>query len=264
MPVMIGYDVNVVPDAVVWTKDKNSIALSADKTVHSLVFSNSGLSSSDKRLGEGRTLTISSGALFFSNSGAVIGTENSGAANGSLVLGDAAHPAYVWAKGGASGPNQIWAPVTAPGGFVAAYTGHLVLGGDQTGIGDELVVNAGALQLGTADSSCRLAKDLPVRVYANATLKLPNADSTGGKLIQFDGAAGWFGKVEVAEGVSAKCKKAYWRDYPETEEWQSLARGVYGATGSGAEFVRDDLFAGLGTLEVVSDDRAVPTLTIFR
>ncbi len=32
----------------------------------------------------------------------------------------------------------------------------------------------------------------------------------------FDGAAGHFGKIEVPEGVAAKCKKAYWRDYPET------------------------------------------------
>ena len=257
---------NSQDNAVVWTRGENSITLASDKTLNSLVLDDSGISSSDKQLGTGRTLTLTSGGLCFSGSGAVIGTETGGDANGALVLGDAAHPAYVWARGKESGPNQIWAPVTAPGGFVAAYTGNLVLGGDQTGIGDELVVNAGTLQLGTADRACRLAKDLPVRVYANATLKLPNAYSTGGKFIQFDGAAGWFGKVEIADGVAAKCKKAFIRDYPESPEWETLPRGVYGSSDSAATgaFVRDDLFAGTGTLEVVSDDRIQSTLMILR
>lgn len=138
--------------------------------------------------------------------------------------------------------------------------------GNQTNILDELVVNAGSLTLGSAMTPCRLAKDLPIRIYANATLKLPNADSTGGKLLYFDGAAGWFGKVEVGEGIAAKCKKAFIRDYPESPDWETLPRGVYGSSASAAtgEFVRDDLFAGSGTLEVVTDDRIQPTLMILR
>ena len=250
-----------VPGANVAIHDRN-IEISADVTVNSLLVNNQ---NKGKTLGEGRTLTVTSGGLILHGSGA-IGTEAGGAANGSLVLGDATHPAYVWARGKTSGPNQLWAPVTAPGGFVSAYTGNLVLGGNQTNILDELVVNAGTLQLGTATTSCRLARGLPIRIYANATLKLPNADSTSGKILQFDGAAGWFGKVESADGVAAKCKMAFVRDYPESPEWETLPRGVYGSSASAAtgEFVRDDLFTGSGTLEVITDDRVVPSVMILR
>ncbi len=250
-------------NAVVWTSGQNSIALSADKTLNSLVLDNSGTSSSDRRLGAGKTLTITSGGLSFSKSAANIGQENGGDENGFLVLGDATHPAYVWARGSTSSPNQVWAKVTAPGGFVSAYTGNLVLGGDQRGIGDEIVVNAGTLILGTANTACQLTKDIPIRIFANATLQLPNAESSRGAIVKFDGAAGWFGKVEVPEGIAAKCWKAYWRDYPETQEWQNLKRGVY--TGDEATALANpkvvydpEHFSGAGTLEVLRDDLAMP------
>ena len=180
------------------------------------------------------------------------------------MLGDATHPAYVWARGKASGPNHLWAQVTAPGGFVSAYSGNLVLGGDQTLISREIAVNAGSLQLGTVDSSCRLAKNLPVRIYANATLKLPNDSSVSGNILKFDGAAGWFGKVELLPGVAAKCRRAYWRDYPEVQEWHSLPRGVYGSSSSGAPNVRDDLFTGAGTIEILRDESENPFVILVR
>ena len=248
-------------NAIVWSSGKNSIALAADKTVNSLVLDNSGLSSADKRLGAGRTLSISSGGLVFSKSGAVVGTEGAEAANGALVLGNATHPAYVWARGSASSPNQIWAKVTAPGGFVAAYTGHLILGGNQTGIGDELVVNAGTLQLGTATSGCSLARELPVRIFANATLALPAENALTGTVLQFDGAAGWFGKANLI--ADQRCRKLYVRDYPEAPEWDNLPRGTYGSSESAAEFIRDDLFTGTGVLSVLSDDMRQPLLIRF-
>lgn len=248
------------------------IALTEDLTVNSLYLQND---TKGKTLGAGRKLTVTSGGLILSDvndknnpGSSAIGAEG-GSENGVLVLGDADHPAYVWACGATTSsanvaPNQIWADVSAPGGFVAAYTGNLILGGDQTGIGDEIAVNAGSLQLGSADNSCQLAKDLPIRIYANATLKLPNDSSTTGNILKFDGAAGWFGKVEVPEGVAAKCKKAYWRDYPEAAEWQVLKRGIYGSSESGAPNVRDDLFSGAGTLQILRDDSTMPFFIIVR
>lgn len=254
-------------NAYVW---KGGVSLSADTTLNSLSLVNEEKS---KQLGEGRTLTLTSGGLILADiswmAGASgIGEENGGAANGSLVLGDATHPAYVWARGAADTPNQIWAPVTAPGGFVAAHTGALVLGGDQTGIGDEIAVNAGTLILGTTSTACVLKKELPIRVYANATLSLPNAESATGNIVKFDGAAGWFGKVEVPAGVEAKCRKAYWRDYPETEEWQSIPRGVYTgdaetALATGATY-DPDRFAGAGTIRVLKDDTTQPFVIHLR
>ena len=129
-------------------------------------------------------------------------------------------------------------------------------------------MNAGTLALGTASTPCQLAKDLPIRIYANATLSLPNAESATGNIVKFDGAAGWFGKVEVPAGVNAKCRKAYWRDYPETEEWQSLPRGVYTgdaatALATGATY-DPDRFAGSGTVTVLKDDTTFPLLIKLR
>ena len=242
-----------------YVSDK-TIQIDHDVTLNSLFLLNQ---NKNKWLGEGRTLTLTSGGLVLRNSSSAIGLPGR-TDNGSLVLGDATHPGYVFAKSGsASAPNQIWADVTAPGGFVAAYTGYLVLGGDQTGIGDEIAVNAGTLTLGDADHACSLAAELPIRIYANATLSLPNDSSTTTSILKFDGAAGWFGKVEVPEGIAAKCWKAYWRDYPETQEWQNLRRGVY--TGDEATALANpkvvydpEHFSGAGTLEVLRDDLAMP------
>ena len=92
---------------------------------------------------------------------------------------------------------------------------------------------------------------------------MPCADAVKKNLLQFDGVAGQFGKVEVPEGVAAKCWKAYWRDYPETQEWQNLRRGVY--TGDEATALANpkvvydpEHFSGAGTLEVLRDDLAMP------
>ena len=259
-------------NAYIW---KGGISLSEDATVNSLSIVNE---EKAKQLGEGRTLTLTSGGLILGDiswlkGSSGIGTEDGGTANGALVLGDATHPAYVWTRGAdtvseKAGPNEIWAEVTAPGGFVAAHTGALILGGNQTGIANEIAVNAGALQLGTAESACQLARDLPIRIFANATLKLPNASSTTGNILKFDGAAGWFGKLEVPSGVAAKCRKAYWRDYPETQEWQNLKRGVYTgdeATALATGAIYDpDHFAGAGTLNVLKDDSTQPLLIWLR
>ena len=245
-------------NAYVWDK---TIQIGDDVTLNSLYLYNE---NKNKWLGEGRTLTLTSGGLLLHNSKSSIGQPGR-TDNGSLVLGDATHPGYVFAKSGsASTPNQIWADVTAPGGFVAAYTGYLTLGGSQTNIADEIAVNAGTLALGDATHACSLAKNLPIRVFANATLSLPNGDSTTGNVLKLDGAAGWFGKVELPSGVTASCKKLYVRDYPETPEWQSLVRGTYGSSESSAEFVRDDLFTGSGVLTVRSDDVIQPTMFIVK
>jgi hypothetical protein len=83
-----------------------------------------------------------------------------------------------------------------------------------------------------------------------------------------DGAAGWFGTIEIADGVEATCRKLYRRDYPEKPEWESLPRGVYtGDETTAVErgcFYEPDLFSGAGTLTVYRDDIAMPTLLILR
>ena len=249
-------------NAYLWDK---TIEIGNDVTLNSLFMNNGG---KNKYLGEGKTLTITSGGLVLHGENTAIGLPGR-TDNGALVLGNADHPGYVFAKSSnASKPNQIWASVAASGGFVSSYSGALVLGGDQTGISGEIVVNAGVLTLGTAEYSCMLSGDLQIRICAGATLGLPRVDAIGRNMVWFDGAAGQFGKIEVPEGVAAKCKKAYWRNYPETDEWQSILRGIYTGDPTTALAVGaiydPDHFSGAGTIEVLRDDSVIPLVIRLR
>ena len=226
-----------------WDRDLNH-GSATDITVQSLFVSNSG---KNRWLGADRTLTITSGGLVLHGNNTAIGLPGRDD-NGALVLGDASHPAYVWARSYPAETNRIWAAVTAPGGFVSAYTGNLELGGDQTGIAGEIVVNGGTLALGSADYGIRLKAGLPVRVCAGASLLLPQHSAIARNPLRIDGSGGAFGKV-VLSGNSP-CASLEVRDVFESTEWTTLPNGTYGATGSGAEFVRDDLFAGTGVLAV--------------
>lgn len=229
-----------------------TLTLTEDVSVNSLVLHNT--TAAQRMLGAGRKLAIVSGGLFLGGNGTSIGLPE-GESNGSLVLGDATHPAYVWAAStSATSPNQIWADVIAPGGFVSAYTGWLVLGGNQTNIADELVVNAGTMALGTADAPCLLATGLTVRIFANATLELRRGDTLLENEIQFDGAAGCFGHVDVPAGVTSECVRAFVRDYPESPEWAPIPDGLYSgdeetARDSGAVFA-PEFFSGQGLMRI--------------
>lgn len=178
--------------------------------------------------------------------------------------------AYVW-KGGVSLSadttlnslsivNDATSKQLGESRTLALTSGGLILG--------DVSSLAGTLVLGTTSTACVLNKELPIRIYANATLSLPNAESATGNIVKFDGAAGWFGKVEVPAGVNAKCRKAYWRDYPETEEWQSIPRGVYTgdaatALATGATY-DPDRFAGSGTVTILKDDTTFPLIIKLR
>ena len=229
-----------------------TLTLTDDASVNSLVLYNT--SASQRKLGTGRTLTISSGGLFLGANGTSVGLPGGGE-NGVLALGDENHPAYVWAAStSAAAPNQIWAEVTAPGGFVSAYTGWLVLGGNQTNIADEIVVNAGPLTLGSADSPCVLSTNVPVRIFANATVSLPRGDTLAGNELRFDGTAGTFGHIEIPAGVAACCQRALVRDYPKSPEWTALEDGLYSgdeatASALGCHF-EPGFFTGAGTMRI--------------
>ncbi len=88
---------------------------------------------------------------------------------------------------------------------------------------------------------------------AGATLKLPSATVNGKSAfkknpLKIDGSADAFGTVELP--VNQSCASLSVRDVFESDEWATLAEGVYGSSESAAEFVRDDLFSGPGTLTV--------------
>ena len=215
-----------------------------DYTINSLYINNSG---NNRWLGEGRTLRIKSGGLILQGSSAIGMPGRTD--NGALVLGDATHPAYVWAKAFNTNTNYLGAAVTAAGGFVSAYPGNLCLVGDQTGIADEIAVNAGTLAIGTAAADCSLAVGIPIRVCTGAKLLLPTVtNAVATSPIKLDSAGKNCAKVILP--VNQSCASLSVRDVYESTEWTTLPAGTYGSTASGAEFVRDDLFAGPGVLTV--------------
>ena len=230
--------------------DRNA-ATKPDITVQSLYLNNA---NKNKYLGTGRTLTVKSGGLILQGASA-IGLPGR-TDNGALVLGDASHPAYVWARAYGNNTNYLGAAVTAAGGFVAAYPGNLALVGDQTGIADEIAVNAGTLSIGTAAADCSLADGLSIRVCAGATLLLPTTENAVEKsTIKLDGFGENFAKVILP--VDQKCAKAYIRDQYEGDSWEELPAGTYGSSASGAAHVDDDRFAGTGKLTVGGADAPV-------
>lgn len=236
-------------DENAYVKDKTT-ALSDDRTVNSLWIWNQ---NQEKKFGADRTLTVKSGGVIFRADASSFGTKDGGDANGAVILGDAEKPGYIFAEAtNASNPNSIYAKVTAKGGLVFGYTGYALLAGDQTGVDDELVVNAGTLDLGSQDKSVACTLDVPVRILANATVKLNNV-AMRDSAVYFDDIAGYGGKIELNADES-KCQKLYVRDTPEETEWTSLRRGTYGATGSGADNIDDERFSGPGVLTVRKDD----------
>ena len=233
------------PNVNAWVNGKNLNNGSTNSIVVQSLFLNN--ASKNKWLGADRTLTITSGGLILGGAGSAIGLPGRDD-NGALVLGDATHPGYVWVKSYTGAPAQIWAPVTAPGGLVSTYTGNLVLGGDQTGIANEIVVNGGTLALGDAEHGITLADNLPIRVCAGAKLVLPKRNAIAKSQIKIDGAGDAFGTVVLA--ADQICASLAVRDVFESAAWTTLPEGTYGSSESAAEFVRDDIFTGPGVLRV--------------
>jgi len=230
-------------NARIWSRNLDYDSSVTNITIQSLYISNG---SNNRWLGADRTLRITSGGLILHGQSA-IGLPGR-ADNGRLVLGDATHPAYVYSRNNTTDTNNIWSAVSAPGGFVLAYTGNLALGGDQTGIAGEIVVNGGTLALGDAEHGITLANGLPIRVCAGAKLILPSRDAVEKNPLKIDGSGGAFGKVELS--VDQACASLAVRDVFESDEWTTLPEGTYGSSESAAEFVRDDLFVGPGVLRV--------------
>ena len=252
--------VNVAPDAATDPlrnvyADGQSIALSADRTVNSLWLYNR---SHGKRLGAGRTLTIASGGLILHGDGSKIGEQNGDLENGALVFGGTA---YVYAMSiSATDPAQIWAPVTAPQGFVCGYFGTLVLAGDQTGIDDEIVVNNGILHLGSLDGTVKAQIDADLRIVGqNAKVKVNVPGTLNQVNVRFDDAYQFSGKLELPAGKTEICRMLFIGDGED-----SMPRGTYGSSASTAEFVDDAHFTGTGVLAVTRDNFATPSVITIR
>lgn len=120
------------------------LTMPAATTVNSLRFTSSGTShiADNQTSGSGQTLTVTSGGVFFSNTGGTMGGTGSPRA-GTLNFGSA--EGVVWANG--TQINTIGAVITGSGGLTKAGTGTLILSGTNT-YGGTTIVSGGNLQVG--------------------------------------------------------------------------------------------------------------------
>ena len=251
------------------------LGIAADKTINSLALQNT--YNGGKKIGNGMTLTIASGGLTMNDKTGIGENEWNQAVPspncGTLAFGATA---YVYSNNHQEN-NQSWimCPMVAPYGWVCAFPGYLQIGGDQTGIDDELVVQAGTLTLGITrnlngvDHAIPCQIDVPVRIVGGGSKVVIPANTEGTTLdseqnLYFDDVGGFAGKLDIPAGKTETCLTLYTRDVMETAEWTSLERGTYGSSESSAEFIDDEHFSGAGVLVVRRDDLGQPTILIFR
>ena len=229
--------------------DGSSILLDHDVTVNSLRITKN--RDQGRQLGEGRTLTITSGGLIMGGGNIVYFDEEKDFTAGTEGILNFPSKAYVYSTlQNTSEPNQIWSRMTAPQGAVFSYPGVLRLGGDQTGIDDHISVNGTRLELGSSTTGCVI--DVPVHVYGGNAKIVVNKEGSFCKQELYFWDHGTPGAQFVpAAGTTEKLLKLY-------IDGVSQKRGTYGATGSGAEFIDDKHFSGTGTVRVLRDDLAMP------
>jgi len=228
-----------------------SIALAENLTVNSLVLQNN--TSKEMRLGEDRTLTLTSGGLILGDSNrARIGTEAGLAdeSNGTLYF---PRKAYVYSpRQSASDPNEIWSAMVSPNGAAFSFPGDLRIGGDQTGIDGRISVNGTRLQLGSSSNGCEI--DVPVHLYgANSKIVVNKAGSFCGQELWF-WDHGTPGSMFVpAAGTTEPVAKCY-------VDGVALQRGTWGSSQSAAEHIDDNHFSGTGMIEILADEMSGPDI----
>lgn len=278
--------------------------LSADKTLNALAIRNNKdnhYSDAQKgMMGDGRTLTLTSGALILNCNdvgvaNAIGGPQyDNGGGNdsakwmkegrkysGTLRFGNTAYVFDFWGHPDLTktGDNRqdydcIWANCIAPYGFVKAGSGELCIARDQKQIEQVIHVNSGILRLGypvgdktylggkypDACDGCATAAD--ITVHAGAKLTVESAGYAGEPAISKNATI----TLLDTAAIQAVVEIAEGADQTCGKlfiDGKSMPRGSYGASGSGADFVDDLHFAGKGVL-TVSKEEAAGFLIIIR
>ena len=119
--------------------------------------------------------------------------------------------------------------------------------------GDKLLLTYGTEAVGYyprpgKDASWTNCCEVTVR---GGTLELEHKNTFGRQVaVKFVKTGGVYGKIDLADGVSE-------RVYSLEIDGESQLLGTYGATGSGAKYVNDTLFAGTGVLSVLGDGQGL-------
>jgi autotransporter-associated beta strand protein len=224
----------------------NSVSLAADATINSLRYTGGSTS-----VGQGRTLTITSGGLFFNGSGTLgvsgavsAGTVNLGATEGVISV----H---------ASNSATIGAVIAGTDGFSKVQSGTLTLTGANT-VGGPVHVGGGTLRVGDGTYSSNVGSG-DVNVHAGATLRIScdAAIINDATVTLYNlGPDFYFGKIEIDAGRDETVKLLYLGE-------QGMSAGTYGSTASAATNKDDRYFAGTGILTVTSSAVAFDPTTLI-
>lgn len=218
-----------------------SFAVTEDKTINSLY---KGATNKDiyNDMGEGRTLTITSGGVILSRYGSIGSEATCGGAAGRLNFPNRAYITMVFKEGNDT-KRGIWAPMTSPNGcsYCNLTTLDTYLGGDQTGIDGDLTVNYGSLVLGTAETPAKL--DCTVNLVGKKTkltVVSPKNFNQKTSVLNFVDIIGENATVELAADATVNMLKV---------NGVVLKRGQYSAENLPTRF------SGTGVLTVRTDDR---------
>ena len=252
------------PDENVFVYDK-PIALTEDVTVNALYLNN--IWKKGTALGAGRTLTVTSGGVILEGERCAIGQESDFTAGtaGTLLL---PNEGYLYSTvQSAAEPNEVWAAIVAPKGLAISFPGYFRMGGDQTGIDEELAINGCDVTLGSETTGCTI--DVPVRLESGAAkLRIGKAGSFCRQDLHLNDHAGSGPKFIPAAETEEPVHKLFVNGV-------SVRRGYYGsseAAESMAEvastthpaFVDDNHFVGTGWIKVLTDEVVQPTLMILK
>jgi len=221
-----------------------TFTMGSDVDLDALMFTRSGWGTATVKFSEPDVrVGISSGCLSL-HTGTMFGPLSD--ANSSSAVIDFGRRAYVHTIVA----STIGAKLSGVQGLVQTGNGNLILAGDSSEtLSGGVAVNCGTLTLGQAGYPADLGAN-DVAIYAGATLEIVELASQKCRqaTVEFvdEPLFGAYGGITLPEGTTM-CYKMRVNGVAQT-------RGTYGATGSGAQFIDDDHFAGPGILRVRSDD----------
>ena len=224
----------------------NEVTLAADATVNALLFTGG-----SDNIGSGRTLTISSGGIFFTGSGTIGASGN--AAAGTLDFGVEEGVVSVHANNA----STIGAVIAGVNGLSKIQTGTLTITGNNT-VQGPVHVGGGTLRVGDGTYASNLSSgDVDVHAGAKLRISCDNAivNSATVRLYHL-GPNLYFGKMEIDPGRNETVRFLFLGDEP-------MAAGTYGGTGSGATNILPNHFTGTGILTVSSNAAALGGTTLI-
>ena len=217
-----------------------SVALTSDATVNALRtgYMNS---SPANNIGPNRTLTVTSGGLFFQVGNRYLGVSGSTNA-GTLNFGTA--EGIVWVLGTTT--NTIGAKITGSGGLSKASTGMLTLTATNIYSGGTYV-GGGTLRVGDGTYSGTLGSG-NVEVHAGAKLQVSCTNAIADEATLSLVYAGLYnGRLELDTDVNETIRFLYLGGTP-------MPSGTYGSSSaSAADNKNDQYFSGAGVLTVSGD-----------